>query len=136
MATRNPPRPPSFKKIEAMILLDTNIFIYLANGTLTTKTLKNNDIAFTSITKIETLGYSQIIVAEQNYLENLFDACEQLNLDESVIKQTIKLRQQSKMSLADAIIAATAIVYDYELWTANESDFRHIENLSVYNPLH
>jgi len=118
-----------------MILLDTNVFIYLANGTIKAESLKNNDIAFTSITKIEALGYSQITVAEQNYLESLFDECEQLNLDESVIKQAIKLRQQTKITLGDAIIAATALVYDYELWTANETDFMNIDGLHVHNPI-
>ncbi|SRR6266568_5254196 len=118
-----------------MILLDTNVFIYLANGTIKAESLKDNDIAFTSITRIEALGYSQITVTEQNYLESLFDACEQINLDESVIKQAIKLRQQSKMTLGDAIIAATARVYDYELWTANETDFIQIDGLHIHNPL-
>lgn len=118
-----------------MILLDTNIFIYLANGTIKINSLKNNDIAFTSITKIEALGYSQITVAEQNYLEALFNECEQIDLDESVMKLAITLRQRSKMTLGDAIIAATALVYDYELWTVNVTDFIHIDGLQIYNPL-
>src|SRR6266704_5978384 len=100
-----------------MILLDTNIFIYLANGTLKAESLKNNDIAFASITKIEALGYSQITVAEQNYLDALFNECDQLSLDEPIIKLAIRIRQRSKVTLGDAIIAATELAYNYELWT-------------------
>ena len=106
-----------------MILLDTNVFIYLANGTIDFDTIKQDIIGFASITKIEALGYSQINVAEQQYLEALFSECEQLNLAESVIRTAIKLRQRTNMKLGDAIIAATALEYDCELYTANEKIF-------------
>jgi predicted nucleic acid-binding protein len=117
-----------------MILLDTNIFIYLANGTIDIETIKQDEISFASITKIEALGYTQITVAEQQYLEALFAECEQLNLSESVIQQAIKLRQRTNIRLDDAIVAATAIEYDCELYTANEKDFSHIDGLPIINP--
>jgi toxin FitB len=117
-----------------MILLDTNIFIYLANGSIKAEVL-NDDIAFASVTKIEALGYSQITVAEQSYLEALFAECEQLDLDESIIQRSIRLRQQVKLTLGDAIIAATAIENNCELWTANTEDFIRIEGVQLRNPL-
>ena len=52
-----------------MILLDTNVFIYLANGTLVAEALGENDLAFASITRIEALGFGQITSAEQSYLD-------------------------------------------------------------------
>jgi toxin FitB len=118
-----------------MILLDTNIFIYLANGTVKASILGSNTIAYASITKIEALGYAQITGKEQSLLEELFDACEEIELDERVIQRAIKLRQQTKITLGDAIVAASALVHDCELWTANEKDFAHLENLSLHNPL-
>lgn len=118
-----------------MILLDTNVFIYLANGTIDIDKIKQDIIGFASITKIEALGYSQITVAEQQYLDALFSECEQLNLVESVISTAIKLRQQTSMKLGDAIIAATALENNCELYTANEKDFSHVDNLRVFNPL-
>jgi predicted nucleic acid-binding protein len=118
-----------------MIVLDTNIFIYLANGTLKADILKEHDLAYASITRIESLGYAHITGAEQSYLEALFDECEQIALDERIIKHAIRLRQQSKMSLGDAIVAASALVHDFELWTANVADFKHIEGLRLANPL-
>lgn len=117
-----------------MILLDTNVFIYLANGSIKPEVL-NDDVAFASVAKIEALGYSQITVAEQSYLEALFAECEQLELDESVIQRAVRLRQQVKLSLGDAIVAATAIENDYELWTANTDDFARIEGLRLHDPL-
>jgi toxin FitB len=118
-----------------MILLDTNIFIYLAKGSIKADELGENDVAFASIAKIEALGYSQITVAEQSYLEALFVECEQLDLDEATTQRAIRLRQQVKLSLGDAIIAATAIENDSELWTANIEDFNAIESLRLHNPL-
>lgn len=118
-----------------MIILDTNIFIYLANGALMAQELKDNDIAFPSIVKLEALGYAHITVAEQSYLEALFAECQQLEFDESIIRRSITLRQQNKMSLGDSIVAASALEHDCELWTANEKDFASIEDLRLYNPL-
>lgn len=118
-----------------MILLDTNVFIYLANGTIDIDTIKQDVIGYASITKIEALGYSQITAAEQQYIEALFSECEQLNLAESVIYSAIKLRQQTNIRLGDSIIAATALENDCELYTANEKDFSHIEGLNIHNPL-
>lgn len=39
------------------------------------------------------------------------------------------------MSIGDAIIAATAIIYELPLATANSKDFKHIENVELINPL-
>ncbi|HKU18644.1 MAG TPA: type II toxin-antitoxin system VapC family toxin [Candidatus Saccharimonadales bacterium] len=117
-----------------MILLDANIFIYLTNGSIRAEAL-HDDVAFASVTKVEALGYNQITVAEQSYLEALFAECEQLDLDESIIQRAIRLRQQVRLTLGDAIIAATAIENDCELWTANAEDFICVEGLRLHNPL-
>lgn len=118
-----------------MIVLDTNIFIYLANGTLDIQSIKSTDLAFPSIVKIEALGYAQITVVEQSYLEALFAECQQLDLEESITQRAIRLRQQQKMSLGDSIVAASALEHDCELWTANKEDFAHIDGLRIRNPL-
>ena len=118
-----------------MILLDTNVIIYLAKGTVDIDSIKQDPIAFTSITKIEALGYTQITAAEQQYLEALLAECEQLDLTESIIQHAIKLRQRTNISLGDAIVAATAIEYNCELYTANDKDFSNVEGLRILNPL-
>jgi len=118
-----------------MVLLDTNVFFYLANGTLNASTVDGSDVSFASITKIEALGHHYITAVEQGYLEQLFAECEQLDLDEAVLKTAILLRQRRKMTLGDAIVAATAMQYDCKLWTANEADFAEIDGLRLYNPL-
>ncbi len=118
-----------------MIILDSNAFIYLANGTLDRKIISNEDISHASITKIESLGFSRIYANELLLLEILFSESYNLPLTDDIVERAVKLRQVKGMSLGDAIIAATALEHDYELWTANEADFAHIDGLRLRNPL-
>ena len=118
-----------------MILLDTNIFIYLANGTLDPQLVSSVDISHASITKIESLGFSSIPANELLLLSALFNESFNHNLTDQVVDQAIKLRQAKKMSLGDSIIAATALESNLDLWTANVDDFQHVEGLRIFNPL-
>ena len=118
-----------------MTILDSNIFIYFANGSLDQKIIIDRDIAHASITKIECLGFPRIHANELLLLEILFDESYNLPLSEDIIERAVRLRQAKNMSLGDAIIAATALVHNYELWSANEDDFANIEGLRFYNPL-
>ena len=51
-----------------------------------------------------------------------------------MIAKSIELRQIRRMGLADAIIAATALVHAMPLVTRNADDFKAIEGLEVINP--
>ena len=52
-----------------------------------------------------------------------------------IIQQAILLRQMRKMSPGDALIAATALHFGYELYTRNVTDFNWITGLSIVNPI-
>jgi predicted nucleic acid-binding protein len=51
-----------------------------------------------------------------------------------IIAQAIALRQQKKMGLGDALIAATALVHGLTLVTRNVKDFRWIDGLNLLDP--
>ena len=51
-----------------------------------------------------------------------------------MIAKAIELRQIRKMGIADAIIAATALVHSMPLITSNIEDFKGIDGLEVINP--
>ena len=57
-----------------------------------------------------------------------------IGLDELIIQQTMRLRQQHRLKLPDAVIAATALVRGLTLITRNVSDFKAIPGLAVLNP--
>jgi predicted nucleic acid-binding protein len=119
----------------SVVVFDSNIFIYGGAGKLDFVTTEDVEACYASITAIEVLGYHKITAAEARKLMQLLDAYQLIDLSDSIVHKAIELRQLKRMSLGDAIVAATAIELNYPLWTANEDDFSGISGLSVYNPL-
>jgi len=64
-------------------------------------------------------------------LTELFKAIKILELDLDVSKQAGQLHAKKAIHLFDAMIAATAIKYDYKLATLNQKDFQKIEKLKL-----
>lgn len=118
-----------------MICFDTNIVIYLANKTLDESIIKDEPIAYPSIISIESLGYPDIRSIEEQRIRELLSTITEIPLTSAIIERSILLRQDKRMSLGDAIVAATALDNNLELWTANTKDFSHIEGLQLVNPL-
>lgn len=114
-----------------MVILDTNVFIYIANGTLDTDVIAKTDIGHASVTKIEALGFSTIPANELLILTSLFSESYNLALTDQIVNRAVQLRQARHMNLGDAIIAATALEHDFTLWTVNTEDFKNIESLKV-----
>ncbi len=83
------------------------------------------------LSKIEVLGYHQLKEVEQLHLRNFFDAIPQLPLSDRVSEKAISLRQRKPISLADAIIAATALEYELPLFTDNVKDYAGIKDLRI-----
>lgn len=118
-----------------MICFDTNIIIYIAIGSLSDKIVTRVPIFYPSIVRIESLGYANIRSVEEQRIRQLLATLSEVPLTESITERAIQLRQNNKMSLGDSIVAATAIERNCELWTANTSDFEHIAELKLYNPM-
>ena len=118
------------------MLLDSNILIYGANGENPglDAILDRTDLAAASVTRIETLGFYRLSEIERAWLETTFERMKVLSLDDAVSALAIALRRERRMDLADAIIAATAIVHNLPLVTRNEEDFQHVPDLRVINP--
>jgi len=55
-------------------------------------------------------------------------------LELRVSTKTIELKQQRRIKLPDAVIAATALLHDYILLTRNVDDFKSIDGLEIINP--
>ncbi|MCL2098780.1 MAG: type II toxin-antitoxin system VapC family toxin [Bacteroidales bacterium] len=117
-------------------LIDTNIIIYLTQGKL-----KINDFAkqggnlyISSISYMETLGYPFQNQDEEKDVTALCEIFERIFLTKEIEKQTILIRKSNKIKLPDAIIAATAMVYNLTLVTHNRDDFKNIQGLQIINP--
>ncbi|MCL1936803.1 MAG: type II toxin-antitoxin system VapC family toxin [Candidatus Azobacteroides sp.] len=122
--------------MEPEFLIDTNIVIdVLGNAmpeNIKQKVLQMPPI-ISAVTYIEALGWHQATSSQLRILQKFMNAATILPIDQPVIEVTVRLRQQKKIGLGDAIIAAIAIVYNKILVTRNVSDFKSIDNLVVFN---
>lgn len=84
------------------------------------------------ITKIEVLGFNTSDEHSQ-LLNNFIHDATVLDLTASIVDVCIEIRKKNKTQLPDAIIAATALVYDMVLISRNVSDFKNIQGLKVLN---
>lgn len=55
-------------------------------------------------------------------------------MDDEIANKAIELRRERSIKLADAVIAATALVNNFKLATRNVDDFNMIKKLEIINP--
>lgn len=120
-----------------MILLDSNIVIYAThpNYSELLTILSEHALAISEITRIEVLGYHRISIQEKWLVTEFLATPTRFSIDDPIIELAIQLRQQRSMGLGDAIIAATALIYQLPLMTHNVRDFQWIGELQVIDPL-
>lgn len=123
--------------MEQSYLIDTNVIIDNFGDKLPEAAnafLNNLNITVSAVTKIEVLGWLNASEQQLNLLYDFMKLATILPIDEAVIEKTITTRQTNKIALGDAIIAATALVYNLTLITRNTKDFDTIQGLKVIDP--
>ncbi len=120
-----------------MKILDANIFIYAPEPEYAhlRPLLIDSDCVASDITRVEVLGFHRLDSKSKTYYEAVFRRMACLPVTTDVLDQAILLRQTKKMSLGDSIVAATAMLNNFELNTRNVSDFAHIPGLLLVNPV-
>ncbi len=119
-----------------MFLLDSNIIIYAAlNDNLLIEFVRTNSPYVSDISRVEVLGFQNITEKETQFFDKFFESTFLLGVSEGVIREAIRLRKKRRIALADALIAATAIVNDLTLVTRNTKDFKWMDSLTLINPL-
>lgn len=94
-------------------------------------TVIDNTPSISVINRIELLGHN---LPELPFFKIAVAGCTVYDLTETIILKTIAIRKSRRIKLPDAIIAATALVYDLMLITHNLSDFDRIPNLRLVDP--
>jgi toxin FitB len=119
-----------------MRLLDSNIIIYATDpeNEWLRVWLETEPFAISQVSLIEVLGYHQITPEEITDLQEFLYSSHVLPVSDKAASRAIALRQQRKMSLADSILAATALEHGCEFVSRNVDDFSWIIGLSLVNP--
>ena len=123
-----------------MILCDTNILIefYKGNSAIIEELHKIglSDLAVSIITTGE-LFYGARDKLELTRMQKHLDLVKQIPLDEQISNQFLALLEEyalsHKLSVPDALIAATALSHNLPIFTLNVKDFRFIPNLKFHS---
>jgi predicted nucleic acid-binding protein len=117
--------------------MDTNIVVDVLGDAMPVyvkNVLSQMPLIVSAVTYMEALGWHGATPPQLTAVRKFMDAAVILPVNQPVVEATVLVRQQKKIKLGDAIIAATALVHNMILVTRNVSDFKSIDKLSVLNP--
>jgi predicted nucleic acid-binding protein len=122
-----------------MILCDTNVFIHAFNGNKETiaqlEIIGLDNIVLSAITLME-LYQGMGNKAELAQMKNKLRYYDIIHADSHISRMAIELIERFKLShslqIPDAIIGATAIVYNIPLYTYNIKDFNFMPNINIH----
>jgi len=115
-----------------LILLDTNVVIYHADGRLA-QPLTEGEYLVSVISEIEAMGCRDLSAEAETALRTLFMSVTVVALDEAIKEETIRLRRTTNLKLSDAIIVATCLVAGAELLT-RDADLLKVPGLKASAP--
>jgi predicted nucleic acid-binding protein len=111
------------------LLIDTNIALYLLSGDQTiAELLDGRDVYVSFITELELLGFQDLNDNDRQQIEQFLSQCIIVDLNQTIKRITIELKQSLKLKLPDAIIAATSVYMNLPLISADKG-FERIDNL-------
>lgn len=121
-----------------VILLDSNTIIYLSKGLLSIDDVLPDEetYAVSVVTYMEVMGYPFESEHEEQLITELFSHFNIIMIDTHIANQVIALRKAHKIKLPDAVICATALTHQSQLFT-NDVRLKQIKELKLkmINPL-
>ncbi|MCB9202822.1 MAG: type II toxin-antitoxin system VapC family toxin [Flavobacteriales bacterium] len=122
-------------------LWDTNTVIYFLQKqfpadaeAFVDSTLQDSPPAISAITEIELLCWKTNNQNDLDVLHQFIEEATIFELEKNIKRKTAEIRKTHRIKLPDAIIAATALIYDLTLITRNTKDFTTIDKLKIANP--
>lgn len=111
-------------------LVDTNALIYLLDGNPCMSSYLQKNLSFSVISEMELLSYPGITDQEMGNIKSLLMDCYEISITDEIKEKTIEIRKKYKIKLPDAIVAASAIVNEIPLITADKG-FSKITELKL-----
>lgn len=123
-------------------MIDTCVIVKYIDEALTTEgllfmdELVDTDSIISFITKIELLVWRSATEEDTQIRETFIAGSEIRYINDAIIDVVIDVRKSYNIKLPDAIIAATALYYDYTLISTNDNDFKKVipYGLNYLNP--
>ena len=118
-----------------MYLLDSNILIGFLNGGqkeinwVMAEKQNGSLLGYSIISKIEILSFYNLSEDKIREIEIFFNIFNQAYLSDEVVSLSAKLRRNLKLSIGDAIVAATAISKRATLVTNDKALIKKVKNL-------
>lgn len=126
-----------------MILCDTNILIeFYKNNSIIVNELRLIGVERLSISVVTQaeLYYGALNKVELLKIQKHLNLLHNFSIDNQVSIQFIQLMERyalsHKLTIPDALIAATALVNNVDLYTLNVKDFRFIEGINLHASAH
>ena len=108
-------------------LPDTNVALYLLGGRLASP-LPAGDHGVSVITEMGLLAWPSLTEDETAKVRAFLDSVILCDLTPRIRVQAVGIRREHRLKLPDAIICATALEHDAELWT-NDSSLPRVAGL-------
>jgi predicted nucleic acid-binding protein len=118
------------------ILVDTNILLYLLGGSSTLEEfLQGKDVYLSFITELELIGFRNDTAKEETKINELLNDCSIIPLNNLIKEKYAEIRKKYKLKLADAIIAATALTFNFPLITSDKQ-FKTVKEFNLITYQH
>lgn len=111
-------------------IADTNFLVYVHEGNEIVKDFMEYNFGVSFISEIELLGFKGITSSEETILKQLLADCFYIDWSPKLKDKTIELRKKYTIKLPDAIIAATSIIYQIPIVSADKG-FSKIKELDL-----
>ena len=113
------------------ILVDTNIILYLLRGSVELEEyLQGKDVFISFVTELELLGYKSLTKEHESQIISILEDCLIIQMNDAIKEKYLELTRKYSFKLPDALIAATALVLDIPIITADKG-FQKINELKL-----
>ena len=110
------------------ILLDTDVLIDHIRGR---RHLDTSDTAISVITRTELFAGNE---REETAVDTLLEDCEEVGVDPRIARRAGRIKRNTGLQIADALIAATAVEHQLPLMTRNRRHFERVPGLTLHAP--
>ena len=112
-------------------LLDTNVALYLLGGRLA-EPLPTGSYGLSVISEMELLAWPSLTPEEEQKVREFLTQLVICELTLPIRARAVQLRREQRLRLPDAIVCATALEFDVDLWT-NDNDLATVPGLRCRN---